>query len=89
MPRELLNCPEDMLRPTSKAALRSLSACNCSCNLETYMVMHRPKSEYQTTNKHLNAQTRRSEGVLSGFHKKLVEWGALSSVGASEGILVL
>jgi len=31
-------CPEDMLKPTSNAALRSLSACNCSCNLETFKV---------------------------------------------------
>ena len=36
MPRELENCPENMLKPTSSAPLRSLSACNCSCNLETY-----------------------------------------------------
>jgi hypothetical protein len=34
--RALENCPEDMLNPTSRAALRSLSACNCSCSLETY-----------------------------------------------------
>ena len=36
MPRELENCPKDMLKPTSSAALRSLSACSYSCNLETY-----------------------------------------------------
>lgn len=36
MPRELESCPVDMLKPTSNAALRSLSACNCSCNLETF-----------------------------------------------------
>jgi len=39
MPRELENCPEDMLKPTSNAALRSLSACSCSCNLATYEVI--------------------------------------------------
>lgn len=57
MPRELLNCPEDMLRPTSKAALRSLSACNCSCNLETYMVIQMPSNVFKKTNMHLNAQS--------------------------------
>lgn len=41
MPRELAICPEDMLKPTSNAALRSLSACSCSCNLETYNITHR------------------------------------------------
>jgi hypothetical protein len=40
MPRELENCPEDMLKPTSNAALRSLSACSCSCNLATYVVIN-------------------------------------------------
>lgn len=54
MLRELLNCPEDMLRPTSKAALRSLSACNCSCNLETYII-HMPRNVFKKTNMHLSA----------------------------------
>lgn len=36
MPRGPENCPEDMLNPTSRAARKSLSACNCSCSLATY-----------------------------------------------------